>query len=118
MEEFLKNWISLALSAIALGTLLFGWFTSGGKKALGALDSHKTEAQAALVRQAAELAAIDRRVQKLEDALPHMPDREDFHKLELAFAQLVGTINVLAQKVDTSEAVVMRVDAYLRESDK
>lgn len=118
METNLKDWLSIIMSAIALGTVVFGWFSSGGKKAMTALDAYKAEANAAFAKGGADYATLDRRVQKLEDALPHMPDREDFHKLELAMEKLVGTVNVLAQKVDTNEAVVLRVDEYLRESGK
>lgn len=118
MEEFLKTYIPLALSVIVLGGHLTGWFSAAGKKAASDLDAFKAKSGDKIEEIERDLAAHDRRIQKLEDALIHLPTTVDFHRIELAMTELVGTVKVLTQKVDTNESVVTRVDAYLRESGK
>lgn len=118
MEEFIKTYVPLALSVIVLGGHLTGWFSAAGKKASTDLEIFKTRVTDRDQEFERDLAAHDRRVQKLEDALVHLPNSADFHRIELLMAELVGTVKVLTQKVDTNETVVTRVDAYLRESGK
>lgn len=118
MQEIIDNWTSTILALVALSGVLYNWFTQRGDKALEELEAFKEKVGSRDDEFERSLASHDRRVQKLEDALGHLPNVADFHRLELAMTELVGTVKVLTQKVDTSEAVVSRVDAYLRESGK
>jgi hypothetical protein len=114
MEGFLKEWLGIILSMIALGTVLSGWFTAGGKKAMTALDAYKIEVNTAFSKAGSDYVALDRRVQKLEDALPHMPTREDFHEIQLSLTRVEERMASMAKEYNTQAAVVGRIENYLR----
>jgi hypothetical protein len=118
MEGFIKDWLGIIMSAIALGTVLFGWFTAGGKKAMTALDGYRSEVNAAFAEIAKEGLMMERRVQKMEDMMPHLPDRKDFHEMQLTMTRMEGRLNALTDNLAVNSKVVTKIDEYLRENGK
>lgn len=118
MLDVIKNDLAIALSVITLGTVIFGWFRFGGNKAIEALDLFKAEADAKLVKEAKDITDLERRMQKIEDMLPHLPDRTDFHKLELSMTRQESRLEALVDKFQVYSGTVTRLDEYMREHNK
>jgi Protein of unknown function (DUF2730) len=119
--EFMKEWgavIAFLLSAIALGRIVYQWMSADGDAAMKALGEHEKDAQARWAKAAADSHALDRRVQKLEDLMPHMPSKDDFHDLKVTMTELKGVVETLSVKVQASGDKVDSMDKYLRETGK
>ncbi|MGO4561961.1 DUF2730 family protein [Rhizobiales bacterium 3FA27D7] len=99
MPETVSEWLSFALSFIALAVIVYGWFTSGEKTIAKDLDSHKETSAKALTAIDAGLDAHERRIQALETELKHLPDREQAHRLELAMVELTGSMTALDERL-------------------
>ncbi len=118
MDDFIKNNLPQIALLISVGGVIYGWFAAGGKKAAEALDSYK-------IKNDTLVSGIDRRLQKMEDVLPSMPNREDFHKLELSLGRMEGnmqTNNVsmdhLVEALKTQANQMEKVTDYLRDASK
>lgn len=103
----ISPYLGLALAIIALLGHAKGFFSSG-EKALGARQekSEKT------------LVDHDRRIQRVEDELKHLPDKDTVMELKLALAELKGTVNSLGETVGSVSRTVHRIDDYLRQEAK
>jgi hypothetical protein len=132
----LSPWISLALSAIALATVVYGWFTAGEKKALAEVGKLRAEIAAVDAKLAtqkdahadaekitagavvARFALIESRVQSIEGELKHLPDGDAAHRLELAVTQLSGQISVLEERMKPIAAINERLQEWALERSK
>lgn len=103
----LLPWIAASLSVIALLTQAKSFFSSGEK----ALDNRLGKAEGTLIDH-------DRRVQKIENELEHLPSKEDVHELKLAIERLNGVVAKLGGDMQTISRTVDRIDNYLREDAK
>jgi hypothetical protein len=121
VEEFLKNWggvLALFLSAVAVARIIYQWMSADGDAAMKALAEHEKEAELHWARCWADAQALDRRVQKLEDLMPHMPSKDDFHDLKVTLTELKGVVMTLSVKVESSGNKVDSMDKYLRDAGK
>jgi Protein of unknown function (DUF2730) len=118
VEEYLMTHVPLALSIIALGSIVYKWFSADGDAAMAALKTHEKEAEARWTTARTEAAGLERRVQKLEDLMPHMPSKDDFHDLKVTMTELKGVVETLSVKVQASGDKVDSMDKYLRETGK
>jgi Protein of unknown function (DUF2730) len=119
--EFVKDWgavIALMLAAIALAGKIYDWMSKDGDAALAALKVHEKEAEARWTTARADVSALDKRVQRLEDLMPHMPSKDDFHDLKVTMTELKGVVETLSVKVQASGDKVDSMDKYLRETGK
>lgn len=134
MMEFAKDWVSLALSLIALGTVIVGWFRSGGDKAMKALETHKTAAgervgkletdvkgrfeklEESRTKTADAIVArfqlAESRLLQLESDIKHLPEREQVHRIELAVEKLSGRLETLDERLKPVAAVAMRLQEF------
>lgn len=103
MDPIVVNpWISLALSAIALATVVKGWVSSGEKentKAIGRLDK--------------DLTGLSTRVQTIEGELRHLPDRDSTHRLELALEKMNGQLSSMDERLKPVAAIGERLQELL-----
>lgn len=116
--QTISPWISLALSAIALGTVVYGWFTAGEKKALkevAALRSDLKDIDSAVV---ARFQLLDSKVQTIEGELKHLPDGDAAHRLELAVEKLTGKLEVLEERMRPIAAINARLQEWALERGK
>ncbi len=106
------QYLTLALSIIALlGHLKT--FTSSGEKALEKrIDGLEKEKVPALEKTSVN---HDRRIQRVEDELKHLPDKDTVVELRLALTELKGTVNTLGETVGSVSRTVHRIDDYLRQ---
>lgn len=108
-----KDWLSIVLSVIALGTVLVGWFRFGGNKAMEALDSYKS-------KSGGEIKALDDRLDRhgdrlmsIENDIRHMPSKDDISGLKLQMSEMNGEVGKLAQRFGPVEKKLDRIDDYL-----
>lgn len=120
MDEFLK-WVAVVGPLISLGTLIYVWLTSGAKKAQTDVDALKKSTTERFEKMEAEkderwerlerenriaseatlarFSLIEMSMAKIDEALKHIPDREQSHRLELAITQLSGRLDAMDQRV-------------------
>jgi paraquat-inducible protein B len=103
MEPF-KEWMALAALTISVGTVVFGWFTAGGKKALAKLEEHRVDFE-----------QLKEKVATIESEIRHLPSKEDVHQLNLSMAELKGTAGRQEEKLAGVERTVRRVEEFLLE---
>lgn len=107
-----SQYLGLALAIIALLGHLKS-FTSSGEKALEKrLETLERERLLPLEKCAID---HDRRVQRVEDELKHLPDKDSVLELRLALSELKGTVNTLGETVGSVSRTVHRIDDYLRQ---
>lgn len=108
----ISQYLGLALAVIALlGHLKT--FTSSGERALEKrIDSLEKEKMPGLEKTAVN---HDRRIQRVEDELKHLPDKDTVVELRLALTELKGTVNTLGETVGSVSRTVHRIDDYLRQ---
>ncbi|MDJ1463422.1 MULTISPECIES: DUF2730 family protein [Nitratireductor] len=93
-------WLSLAALVISIGTSVTTFLTSGAK------------------HNAQTLAQHDKRIQKLENQLEHLPDSGSAHRLELAIERLNGRIETLDERLKPVAAISERMQELLLEQAK
>lgn len=100
-------WITAAMSIIAFAGALKAFFGSGTKE--NAEKIKKLEEK---------LTDHDRRIQKVEGELQHLPSKDTVNELKLAIAELKGTVGTLGETVGSVSRTVHRIDDYLRQEGK
>lgn len=126
MTEQLSNYLSLALSLIAVGTVVYGWFTAGGTKALAEVKAvrseirdEKNELEEKRQTQGEAIVArfqmVESRLLKIEAEMPHLPDREQTHRLEIAVERLAGRMETLDERLKPVAAIGDRLQEFLLE---
>ncbi len=103
----ISPYLGLALAIIALLGHAKGFFSSGEK----ALAAKQDKSEKALIEH-------DRRIQRVEDELKHLPDKDTVMELKLALAELKGTVSALGETVGSVSRTVHRIDDYLRQEAK
>ncbi len=105
--QLIVPWIAAALSFSSLASQLYTVFTSPSKK---------NSEDIAGIRK--DQAAHDRRIQRLEDELRHLPDRETAHRLELGMKDLSGRLDALDERLKPVAAIGERLQEFLLEQAK
>lgn len=99
LHEIIRAWAS---PLIAAGSLILAITTGRGKA--------KKDEQARLEERisAVEKGQSDMRGQlaRVELTVQHLPTREQFHKMELSFAEMAGDMKVLAGSVQRVEKLI------------
>ncbi|MGG4603055.1 DUF2730 family protein [Alcaligenaceae bacterium Me47] len=98
--------ISAYLSPIAvmisIGTTIWTVLTSGSKKNAEELGEVKTE-----------LAQQERRIQRIEDELKHLPDKSTTHRLEIALEKMSGRLSSMDERLKPIAAISERMQELL-----
>lgn len=69
-------------------------------------------------RHEGKLTEHDRRIQRLEGELQHMPSLTLFHDLALALREVQGDLKAITVTLRTNTEMTRRIDDYLRDHDK
>jgi len=103
----LKDWLGLISLLITIGSWAYFALTSGAKDAAKRVG-------------AAEKALIDhdRRVQRLEDEMKHLPDRDTAHRLELTMERISGRLDALDERIRPIAQTSARLQEFLLEQAK
>ena len=100
-------WVTAALAIIALlghGKTFFG---SEGKQASRDIEHLRNE-----------IEEHERRIQRVETELPHLPDRDAQHRVELALAEMNGRFAALEEKLKPIASTSERLHQLLLEQVK
>lgn len=115
MQDIIGNWISFALSAIALGTVVYGWLTSGEKQVAKDLADFMEKHGERHSEIDDDLAEHDRRIQSVEAELKHLPDKDSVVELKISLTELKGNVNTLSESMGSIARTVHRIDDWLRQ---
>lgn len=105
--QIIMPWIAAALSFSSLASQLYVVFTSPSKK--------NAEDIVGIRRNQAE---HDRRIQRMEDEMKHLPDRETTHRLELLMEKMSGRLDTVDEKLKPIQALGDRLNEVLLEQAK
>lgn len=94
----LKDWLGLIALLISVGSSIVLFLKSDAKKAGEILASHASK------------------IQKLEDEMRHMPDKETVHKLQLDMTEMKGQMNSIVKSSEATERATRRVEDFLMKS--
>lgn len=127
--QILMPWLVAANTIIALATALYAGLTSGAKQTAKDLADHKEEIAKTVeeleraIRIAGEANVSRFNLQEMkigimEEAIKHLPDAGQTHRLELALAQLTGRMETLDERLKPVAAISDRLQAFLLEQAK
>ncbi len=102
--SLLTAMIALALSALNLVAAIRNLLSEGEKK----LNERLTIAETTLIKH-------DRRIQKVENDLEHMPTGAAIHSLELMMERVLGRLDTMDERLKPIAATNLRLQDYLLE---
>lgn len=113
-----NQWVALIALLLSIANLLWAWISRPARDlsariketADGAgqrIDALSAEMNARGDRHRENLKDHDRRIQRVEDQIPHLPTREDLHELG-------RTLTALQTQMSGMTATVTRIDDFLR----
>lgn len=98
----ISSYLSPIALMISVATTIWTVFTSGSKKNAEELSEVKTE-----------LTKQERRIQRLEDELKHLPDKATTHRLELAMEKMSGRLSSMDERLKPIAAISERMQELL-----
>lgn len=105
MDE-LRHWLGAIAMAISIAGCIYSWLTArakGNSRHLKQVDEN--------------LKSHDRRIQKLENTIEHLPSKDSQHALELAMSEMNGELKAMAANVETLTRTTRRMEAFLMKDD-
>lgn len=91
----LKEWLGLIALLISVGSSIVLFLKSDAKKA--------TET----------LATQDRRIQRLEDQIQHLPNKDTVHQLQIDLTEMKGQMASMVKSTEGTERATRRVEDFL-----
>lgn len=98
------TWLAIAALAISIGGSLYIWLTSGSRA--------NAEQIGDTVKRVEE---CERRCDRLEVDLRHLPDRDQVQRMEITLTQMKGEIAVLNERLMPVAAIADRLQEFLLE---
>ena len=111
MISMWKDWLGLLALLISLGGVLYAWLTRRSKENAASIQRMSEELSAKLTDNEKKLISDDRRIQRLENDVDHLPTKESISELKVALAQVSAT-------VEATNRVITRVEDDLRSMKK
>lgn len=103
----LKDWLGVIAVLISIGTSIVLFVGSGAKRNAEKID-----------KQESKLTDHDRRIQRLEGEIEHLPKRETAHNLELALVRITGRLDTMDERLTPIAATSVRLQEFLLEQAK
>lgn len=102
-----NQWVALFALLLSIGNLLWAWISRPARDVSTRIDTLSAEMNARGDRHRENLKDHDRRIQRVEDQMPHLPTREDLHELG-------RTLTAVQTQMAGMTATVTRIDDFLR----
>lgn len=109
-----NQWLGLVALLVSLGNLLWAWISRPARDLSTRLDQHKVETEKCFEESEKRFEAVadnfkghDRRIQRVEDDLRHLPTKKDLQDVELKVTAIKTELDIVAK-------VVTRIDDFLR----
>lgn len=114
MLATVNQWLGLVALLVSLGNLLWAWISRPARDLSTRLDQHKVETEKCFEESEKRFEAVadnfkghDRRIQRVEDDLRHLPTKKDLQDVELKVTAIKTELDIVAK-------VVTRIDDFLR----
>lgn len=99
----LSAWVSIVALLLSIGNLLWAWISRPARDVGARVDDANERIDEAFDG----LKTHDRRIQRVEDDLRHLPTKADLQQVELKVAAIKTELDIVAK-------VVSRIDDFLR----
>ena len=103
MIEEVRTWSGPIGSLLAIGSLIYTWFTARSKVNAELLSGHERK-----------LTEHDRRVQKLENEYAHLPSKDDVHELREDVSEVKGSIGRMEERWAATDRTARRIEEFLQ----
>lgn len=110
----LRQWLPAIGALVSSAATLWLWISSPAKAAASAAAS----AAAAAAAVGSKVNDLERRLDRVEFELKHLPDSDDIQKMAIALESLKGSIKTLEVQVQTAVAVSEGLRSWLLEQGK
>lgn len=94
-EDAIRLWMSVASFFLSIFVGIYTWIATRRKNVDRKLTEH------------------DRRIQKVEDGLRHMPESHEVHSILVTLETMRGDIRVLARSLEGQEQIMGRIEAIV-----
>ncbi len=108
------QWVSLAALLLSIGNMIWAWISRPARDMGHRIDQTDervnelvADVNARADRHREDLKVHDRRIQKLENELVHLPTKDDLRALELSITGIRTELDIVARTVS-------RIDEFLR----
>jgi len=98
----LKSWLGPVATLLAMANLIYTWITARSRVNEAKIDGHDTK-----------LTEHDRRIQRVENELGHLPNKDEVAGLRLAIAEVSGRLGRMEQSNEGLVRAVRRIEDYL-----
>jgi hypothetical protein len=113
LEDFLRAWVPLMVSVIALGTA--GWNILQGPASKNAATikgiGERFDTLFAMFDE--RLDEAEENIQALKATVHELPTKDDFHQLDKGLTEVRGEIKAMVQSQDASKASLARIENVL-----
>jgi hypothetical protein len=119
--QILQDWIAFAALALSFGSTIYMYLTAGDRANSGkikeindaiAVSDEKIDARVAMLSE--RLNAHATRIDRVENELRHMPDKDVITELKLAMGDLKGELGKLSVSFAGVQRTVSLIDEHLR----
>lgn len=100
MVDDLTKWLALMSLLLSIGNIVWAWISRPARDLGNRIDEVEDQALE-------ELKKHDRRIQRVEDEMRHMPTKDDLQKVEQQNTAIKTELDIVAR-------VVNRIDDFLR----
>lgn len=145
MIDIAKDWLSLILSAIALAGLFYGWLTRGSDNNAKALDELKRDIAKRKEEDEDRVEAVEkrldrydnasehmiprstietkfgdheRRLDRLEAEMAHMPSKDMVTDLKLTVTEIRGDMQTMRESFASVQRTALRIEDFLMKGAK
>lgn len=102
LQEF-NEWIGLVAAALSIGAIIYTWITAKSRTNAKTLEAHERK-----------LIEHDRRIQKVENEVSHLPTKEDFTELLVNQERQNGIMARMEAEYRSLYDAVKSIDKFLR----
>lgn len=102
MIAVMKDWLSAIATVLAIGGLFYTWLTARSRTNGETIATHERK-----------LTEHDRRIQKVENEVDHLPTKDDFSQLELKLEKTNGLLGKIEVEYKGLHDAVRRIEKYL-----
>lgn len=106
MLDMASKWIGMLALLLSIGNIVWAWISQPARdmeKLIGDVDDRVDEIYD-------DMKAHDRRIQRVEDDLRHLPTKDDLHMLTQKLTAVKTELDMIAR-------IVTRIDEHLRKPE-
>lgn len=109
----LKDWMTVIGSALAVILSLYAILTKPAKESSDRLETFEKEVDEKLHKLAGEDIGHDQRIQRLENEMQHLPDKDMVHRMELSMKDMQVQMATMASETQATSRSLRRMEEWL-----